>query len=128
MKSVKLALIIVLFCCIGFIACKNEAPKDLIVKKWKLIEFIPNPEWQITDSFKKKYENSLSIEFTSDNKYVQTAMGKTQTGTYNISEDGKMIRYKTNPAQETFVDTVVELTTTKLSVIEQTGSKKIFRN
>ena len=127
MKLVKLLSILVLLLSIGLISCKNATAKELIVSKWKLNELIPNPEFQISDSLKKKIEEDLTIEFTTDNKYIQTGGGMTQNGTYKISEDGKLITYIKDGTNETFVDTIIELTKDKLSIIEETRNKKIYK-
>jgi hypothetical protein len=126
MKLAKFLPILILLLSIGPVSCKNATTKDLIVNKWKLKEFTPNPELQIPDSLKKLMEADITIEFTSDNKYIQTGGGITQNGTYKVSEDGKHITYTTDGGKEIFVDSIIELTKDKFSIIEETGNKKIY--
>ena len=123
MKLAKFSFMLALTFVVILYSCNNANPKDLIVSKWKLKEFIPNPEFQVSDSITDLVLATRTIEYTADNQYTQMSAGQTQTGTYSMSEDGKIISYIQSGSGETYVDTIIELTKDKLSVIDQNGNR-----
>ena len=126
MKLLKGFSIVALLLVIGLVSCKTSSTKDLIVNKWTLKEFSPNPELQIPDSIKKKLEGNLTLEYTADNKFIQSGAGISQTGTYELSEDGKRITYTIQSVNENFVDSILEISKNKLSILEETGGRKTY--
>ncbi len=130
MKQLKFVIPLGVFCMLGLICCKNSANSELLINKWTLVKFNPHPDLQIPDSLKKVLENSQSIEYTADGKYMQTSAGIYQSGTYAVSDDGKLIHYNytVGGKAETFTDTIIELSKGKLSIIEETGSQKEYKN
>lgn len=112
-------------------ACGSETsgdPGKLIVNTWKLSEFTPAPRFTMPDSVRQEIIAKTVVEFTADKKFRQTGIGRTHTGTYDISEDGKQITYYHDQRDVPFTETVLELTSKRMSVVDQNGNKMVRTN
>lgn len=111
--------------------CANESagnPQKLIVNTWKLSEFTPAARFTMPDSVRQEIIAKTVVEFTADNKFKQTGIGRTHTGTYNISEDGKQITYYHDERDVPFTETVLELTSKRMKVVDQNGNRMVRTN
>src|SRR5436190_21935679 len=93
MRLQKSLVPLTFFSILILVSCNDSGNKELLLKKWTLVSFNPNPELQIPDSLRKVMENSQFIEYAADGKYRQTSNGIDQSGTYTLSEEGKVIQY-----------------------------------
>jgi hypothetical protein len=64
-----------------------------------------------------------TLQFTQDGKMIRTGMGKNQSGTYKLSDDGKNLFVMVNGKTET--NEIKELTTSKMILIDKTNNSKI---
>jgi hypothetical protein len=124
-QQMKFSRLLILAAVILFSAagCKNKAPKDLIVAKWKLTDLTSSGS-EIPDSIKQRMVKTAVMEFKSDNTFLLTGMEATaQTGTYSLSDDGKFLTVTPTETNKAEVDTVKELTSNKLVLTDQMGNK-----
>ncbi len=129
MRVVKCTNTIVLVFIFAICSCGNKQdqnPQDLsevIVNTWKLSEFSPAAKFPMSDSIKQVIIAKTLVEFTADKKFKQTGIGKTHTGTYSISADGKQIIYYHEQKDITFTETILEFASNRMSVVDQNGNK-----
>jgi hypothetical protein len=64
-----------------------------------------------------------TLQFTQDGKMIITGMGKNQSGTYTISDDGKNLFVMVNGKTET--NEIKELTTSKMILIDKNNNSKL---
>lgn len=119
MKSINLWSYTVILIALFIISCRKDSPQELIVGKWKLSEFEPNPEFRPTEEVLEQMLATGKTEYTADNRYILEANGMKQTGKYNLSEDGKLIQYTRDGTTVLFVDTIIVLNKKKLSFRDQ---------
>lgn len=106
---------------VGMISCKSNKPKDLIVNKWKITN-IEVTNMPVPDSVKASAMKG-TMEFTKEGKLNITGMGKDQSGTYTLSDDGKTLFVITNGKTES--NDIVELTTSKMVLSDKTNNSKL---
>ena len=107
-------------------ACGGESsqePEKMIVNTWRLKEFTPSEKYPMSDSIIQEIIDKTVIEFMPDGKFKQTGIGRTHTGTYSISPDGKTITYDHDERDASFKESVLEFTTKKMKVVDQNGNK-----
>jgi len=117
----KTIITIILFTTFGLISCKSANPKELIVKKWKVSD-IDIPNMPMPDTAKTTLMKG-TLQFTQDGKMIITGMGKNQSGTYTLSDDGKKLFVIVNGKTET--NEIKELTTSKMILIDKTNNSKL---
>ncbi|MEJ7823252.1 MAG: lipocalin family protein [Chitinophagaceae bacterium] len=117
----KIVLLSFIYLSIGLISCKSKDPKELIVNKWK-IKDIEIPNMPLPDTTKASLMKG-TLQFTQDGKMIRTGMGKNQSGTYTLSDDGKNLFVMVNGKTET--NEIKELTTSKLILIDKTNNSKL---
>ena len=117
----KVIITIILFTTFGLISCKSANPKELIVKKWRVTD-IDIPNMPMPDTAKATLMKG-TLEFTQDGKMIITGMGKNQSGTYTLSDDGKKLFVIVNGKTET--NEIKELTTSKMILIDKTNNSKL---
>jgi hypothetical protein len=122
MKLLKQPLLFAMLILLGLASCKTESPKELIVNKWKFSEMEGPSFTQMPDSVKAEMKKGV-MEFKADNSYVYTGPSDTQTGSYSISDDGKLLSITPADTKEMETDTVRELTKTRLVIIDKLGNK-----
>jgi hypothetical protein len=118
MKKIWILLLIV---AAGIAGCKSNKPKDLIVKKWKITN-IDIPDMPLPDSVKANAMKG-TMEFTKDGKWLVTGMGNDQSGTYTLSEDGKMLFVVSNGKTES--NEIVELSGSKMVLLDKSNNSKL---
>ena len=105
-------------------SCQTKSTKEVIVNKWRLNELTGGTTDQIPDSIKQKMISNATMEVTADNKYILTGFGDApSTGTYSVSDDGKMLTITDNETKKPEVDTINELSGSKLIVTDVMGNK-----
>jgi hypothetical protein len=102
-------------------SCNNNEPKELVVNKWKIIN-IDMPDMPLHDSIKASAMRG-TIELTKDGKWIVTGMGRDQTGSYTLSENGKTIFIITNGRTET--NQIMELSKTKMVLFDSINNSKL---
>jgi hypothetical protein len=117
----KIIFLLFISASIGFISCKSNKPKDLIVNKWKITN-IDVPNMPLPDSIKASVMKG-TMEFTKEGKMNLTGMGNDQSGTYTISEDGKTLFVVTNG--QTQSNEIKELTSSKLVLFDRTNNSTL---
>ena len=117
----KAIITIMLVTTLGLISCKSNNPKELIVNKWKIKE-IEIPNMPLPDTTKATLMKG-TLQFTQDGKMIRTGMGKNQSGTYTLSDDGKNLFVMVNGKTET--NEIKELTTSKMILIDKTNNSKL---
>jgi len=117
----KAIITIMLVTTLGLISCKSNNPKELIVNKWK-IKDIEIPNMPLPDTTKATLMKG-TLQFTQDGKMIRTGMGKNQSGTYTLSDDGKNLFVMVNGKTET--NEIKELTTSKMILIDKTNNSKL---
>jgi hypothetical protein len=117
----KIVLLSLICLSIGLISCKSNNPRELIVNKWK-IKDIEIPNMPLADTAKATLMKG-TLQFTQDGKMILTGMGKNQSGTYSLSDDGKNLFVMVNGKTET--NEIKELTTSKMILIDKTNNSKI---
>jgi len=117
----KTIITIILFTTFGLISCKIANPKELIVKKWRVTD-IDIPNMPMPDTAKTTLMKG-TLQFTQDGKMIITGMGKNQSGTYTLSDDGKKLFVIVNGKTET--NEIKELTTSKMILIDKTNNTKL---
>ncbi len=118
MKAIITIMLVTTF---GLISCKSDNPKELIVKKWRVTD-IDIPNMPMPDTTKATLLKG-TLEFTQDGKMIITGMGKNQSGTYTLSDDGKNLFVIVNGKTET--NEIKELTTSKMILIEKPNNSKL---
>lgn len=117
----KIFLLLVLFASYVFNSCSTDKPKDLVVNKWKIVN-IDMPDMPLPDSIKANAMKG-TIELTKDGKWIVTGMGRDQTGTYTLSEDGKTIFIMTNGRTE--ANRIMELSKSKMVLFDSINNSKL---
>ena len=117
----KVVFLLMISASIGFISCKSNKPKDLIVNKWKITN-IDVPNMPLPDSVKASVMKG-TMEFTKDGKMIITGMGNDQSGTYTLSDDGKTLFVVTNG--QTQSNEIKELTSSKLVLFDKTNNSTL---
>lgn len=129
MKSPLCLILISLVNVCLFIHCAPEAsddsPASLVINTWKLAEFTPAAQFPMPDSVRQEIIEKTVMEYTADKKFKQTGIGRTHTGTYEISADGKRITYHHDLRDVPFTETVLELTDKRMSVMDQNGNRMV---
>lgn len=128
MRSPKFFFHILVIAIIALSSCsetdsKTQDPNAMIVNTWKLNAFTPAPRFEMSDSIRQEIIKQTIVEYTADKKFKQTGIGRTHTGTYVISDDGKRIIYNHDEKEESFVEVIEEFTSKKLVVTDQNGNK-----
>jgi len=118
MKAIITIMLVTTF---GLISCKSDNPKELIVKKWRVTD-IDIPNMPMPDTTRATLMKG-TLEFTQDGKMIITGMGKNQSGTYTLSDDGKNLFVIVNGKTET--NEIKELTTSKMILIEKPNNSKL---
>lgn len=127
MKLFKLSTIILLLLSVFFIACKGKSAKDLIVNKWKLTEVTGEGTKNMTAEQKKLMTDKLLMDLTKDGKYTVSGMGeKPQTGTYTLSDDGKILNILREGDTTKLPQVINELTASKLDITDDKSKMKLF--
>lgn len=117
----KIIFLLFISASIGFISCKSNKPKDLIVNKWKITD-IDVPNMPLPDSVKAIVMKG-TMEFTKDGKMMLTGIGNDPSGTYTISDDGKTLFVVTNGKTES--NEIIELTSSKMILLDKTTNSKL---
>lgn len=117
----KIFLLLVMFASYVFNGCNTDKSKDLVVNKWKIVN-IDMPDMPLPDSIKANAMKG-TIELTKDGKWIVTGMGRDQTGTYTLSEDGKTIFIMTNGRTET--NRIIELSKSKMILFDSINNSKL---
>lgn len=117
----KNILLLLITASIGFISCKSDKPKDLIVNKWKITN-IDIPNMPLPDSVKASVMKG-TMEFTKDGKMTLIGMGTDQSGTYSLSDDGKTLFVITNG--ETQSNEIKELSSSKLVLVDKRNNSTL---
>ena len=117
----KVIITIILFTTFGLISCKSANPKELIVKKWRVSD-IDIPNMPMPDTAKTTLMKG-TLQFTQDGKMIITGMGKNQSGTYTLSDDGENLFVMVNGKTET--NEIKELTTSKMILIDKSNNSKL---
>ena len=124
MRPVKVLSVLFLCTTACVISCKTKSAKELIVSKWKLKELTGGTTAQIPDSIKAKMTSTATMEFTADNKYILTGVQATPSnGTYSVSDDGKILTIIDNETKKPEVDSINELSGSKLVITDVFGNK-----
>jgi hypothetical protein len=111
---------------VGLAFCKpdvQQTPAQMLIGKWQLVEFTPAPQFPMPDSVRQRIIDLTIVEYTAEQTFRQTGIGRVHTGTYRISDDGKEIIFYHNERQTNFKEHVKRLTPTRLSVIDQNGNQ-----
>lgn len=117
----KIFFLLALSASYAFISCNTNKPKDLVVNKWKIVN-IDMPDMPLPDSIKATAMRG-TIELTKDGKWIVTGMGRDQTGTYTLSEDGKTIFIMTNGRTE--ANRIMELSKSKMVLFDSLNNSKL---
>ncbi len=117
----KIILLSFIYLSIGLLSCKMNNPQELIVNKWKITD-IEIPNMPLPDTAKVSLMKG-TLQFTRDGKMILTGMGKNQSGTYTVSDDGKNLYVIINGKTET--NEIRELTPTRMILIDKTNNSKI---
>lgn len=129
MKITSYLFFFILITSVILAGCKKKTPQELIINKWKLKELSGDNAALIPDSVKTKLLDNSTMEFKADNTFILTGMEpEPQQGTFAISTDGKrltLIPYKTKKVE---VDTINELSGTKLVITDKLGNKLTSTN
>ncbi len=64
-----------------------------------------------------------TLEFTQNGKMIITGMGKNQSGTYTLSDDGKKLFVMVNGKTET--NEIKELTSSKMILTDNSNNTKL---
>ncbi len=118
----KTIFLLLLFSATIFVGCK-EKPKDLLTKKWKITD-MTMPGQAMPDSVKNTISQG-TMEFTKDGKMTLTGMGMggDQSGTYTLSDDGKILTVMTNGKSES--NDVTELSKSTLKITDKTSGSSL---
>jgi len=127
MKCVAFGLVGIMYglLCTGCATDHAQSPEKMIVNTWKLTEFTPAPQFPMPDSVKQEIIARTVIEFTAGKAFTQTGIGRTHTGSYEISKDGTRITYYHDRKDVAFTETVLELTPRRMSVVDQNGNRMV---
>lgn len=106
------------------LSCKPAQPKDLIVGKWKMTDWVASPKMTNSDPGHKDQLLGATLNFTADNRFNITLAGDSVVGTYNINDDGKTVSFQPDSLSP-FIDTIQELTKKSLILIDPIGNKII---
>lgn len=106
---------------IVFVSCSTNKSKILIVNKWKIIN-IDMPDMPIPDSVQAVAMRG-TMEFTKEGKWRVTGMGRDQSGTYTLSDDGKTVFIVSSAKTET--NQIVELTKSKMILFDSTNNSRL---
>ena len=117
----KIILLLLLPVAFALHSCNTDKPKELVVNKWKIIN-IDMPDMPLPDSIKAAAMRG-TIELTKDGKWIVTGMGRDQTGTYSLSDDGKSIFIITNGVTER--NQILELSKSKMVLFDSINNSKI---
>lgn len=83
-------LLVILFS-VFVLSCNKENPtKDLLIKKWKVTEL------DLSGTRLSGDQVNMQYEFDKDGTFFRTEDGKTEDGTWTISEDGKKLTLNFN--------------------------------
>ncbi|HLF62540.1 MAG TPA: lipocalin family protein [Saprospiraceae bacterium] len=126
--ATRIFILLNLFLILSCVSETSQDPNKLIVNTWKLTEFTPAPQFTMPDSVRQEIIAKTVVEFAADKKFKQTGIGRTHTGTYNISKDGKQITYYHDQKDVPFTETVLELTSKRMSVVDQNGNRMVRKN
>ncbi|KOY85235.1 hypothetical protein AD998_02870 [bacterium 336/3] len=131
MKFMKFSQLAFLALVVLMMACKGN-PKETLTKKWKVdaTAFKTIMKEEMDKMKKEKPEQAkqleamlpmmegmltnITLEFKADGSAEMVAMGKTQTGKWSLSDDGKKITVDDNGKKEEM--DVVELSASKLVI------------
>ncbi len=117
----KIILLLFILASIGYMGCKSNKPKDLIVNKWKITD-IEVPNMPIPDSVKATAMKG-TMEFTKDGKINITGMSNDQSGTYTLSDDGKTLFVVTKGKTES--NDIIELTSSKMVLSDKANNSRL---
>jgi len=103
-------------------SCKGKSAKDMIVNKWSLTDMSGEGTKGMTDEEKKVMVGKVIMDLTKDGKVTISGMGEdAKTGTYTLSEDGKILNLKREGAEKEDAHDINELSDTKLVITEKKG-------
>ncbi len=118
------AFVILSILVISLISCKPAQPKDLIVGKWKMTDWVASPKMANSDPGLKDQLIGATLFFTTDKRFNITLAGDSVVGTYNVHDDGKTVSFQPD-SLSAFVDSIQELTKSSLILIDPIGNKII---
>jgi len=123
MKMVKKLLAVTLaLSALVLFSCKGKSAKDMIVNKWSLTDMSGEGTKGMTDEEKKVMVGKVIMDLTKDGKVTISGMGEdAKTGTYTLSEDGKILNLKREGAEKEDAHDINELSDTKLVITEKKG-------
>ena len=109
-----------------FTGCKSKSAKELIVNKWKLTEVSGEGAKDITDAEKKEMIGKFMMDLTKDGKVSMSGMGETpKTGTYSVSDDGKILTLTHEGEEKGDPQDINELTSDKLVITSAKDKMKL---
>jgi hypothetical protein len=126
MKAIILYITLFLGLAIITTGCKKETPDTLLVKNWKLTEWITVPKMEMSDSLKAELMKSATMEFTKDRKFIFKGMSpRPLTGNYAISPTGKSVIFSPESGTATYEHTIEKLTRDSRVLIDVEGNKLV---
>lgn len=126
MKTVILYSALFLGLTLSIFGCKKETPDMLLIKNWKLTEWVTVPKMQMSDSLKADLMKSATMEFTKDRKFIFKGMSpRPLTGNYSISPTGKSVIFSPESGTATYEHQIEKLTKDSLVLIDVEGNKLV---
>ena len=111
---------------VSIASCKEETPQTLLVRNWKLTEWVTIPTMELSDSLKAVLMKSATMEFAEDRKFIFKGMSpEPLTGNYAISPTGKSVIFSPSNADATYEHTIEKLTRDSLVLVDQYGNKLV---
>ncbi len=123
MKRTTLFIVLTIFSSAAYISCKTKTPDELIAQKWKIKNITGPTTSQTPDSVVDKELKNAVMEFLPGGKYVLTGiLPDAQKGTWSIGKNGKSLTI-IDEQKVTETDSIIELSTDKLVLIDERGNK-----
>jgi len=111
---------------VSIISCKEETPQTLLVRNWKLAEWVTVPSMGMSDSLKAVLMKSATMDFAADRKFTFKGMSpEPLTGNYAVSPTGKSVTFSPANSETTYEHTIQKLTRDSLVLIDQIGNKLV---
>jgi lipocalin-like protein len=115
---------------VGLFACKGNK-SDMLVAKWKISSVndgreVPADQKEAVDKMMAEMLKDSYFEFKKDGSFEMSVAGKTQKGTWKLSDDaGKLIMTEEGEKDKPDSMIVADLSDSKVTLSEEKGTEKV---